>query len=49
LTRKIDLSPDPKKPHNLTDAAHTQPLSSEEYLPDLNVNLMKTFIGTELK
>jgi hypothetical protein len=23
-------------------------LSSEEYLPDLNVNLMKTFIGTEL-
>ena len=32
----------------MADAAGRKPLSSEEYLPDLNVNLMKTFIGTEL-
>jgi hypothetical protein len=32
----------------MADAAGRKPLSSEQYLPDVNVNLMKTLAGTEL-
>jgi hypothetical protein len=32
----------------MTDAADTEPLSSEEYHPIFTVNLMKISIGTDL-